>query len=249
MPVRRSRLRLFLLEAALAGIATPAAAWQVRTVDPSSPQAHADPATIGSGQPETMGEQAGRPPIDLAPPAQPSEAQPSPPPPATKRAPGEQTYQEGDVLDAAEGVFGRGAEGLAKMIERILKDQGRPTAYIAGREAGGSFAVGLRYGSGVLHHKIEGDRPVFWTGPSLGFDFGGNAAKTFVLVYNLYDSQELYHRFPAAEGTAYLIGGFTASYLRRGDIVLIPIRLGVGWRLGASVGYMKFTEKSKIMPF
>jgi hypothetical protein len=100
-----------------------------------------------------------------------------------------------------------------------------------------------------MHHKVEGDRPVYWTGPSLGFDVGGNGAKSFILVYNLYDSQDLFHRFPAAEGAAYLIGGFTASYLRRGDIVLIPIRLGVGWRLGANVGYLNFTEKSRWLPF
>jgi hypothetical protein len=248
MPVVRRRFYPPVL-AVLVAAASPAAAWQVRTVDPSSAQAHANPAPVGSGQPETMGAQAGEAPIDLAPPSSPATNAPPPPPAATAHAPADQTYKEGDVLDAAEGVFGRGAEGLAKMIERILKDQGRPTAYIAGREASGAFAVGLRYGSGVMHHKIEGDRPVFWTGPSLGFDFGGNASKTFVLVYNLYDSQELYHRFPAAEGTAYLIGGFTAAYLRRGDIVLIPIRLGVGWRLGASVGYMKFSERSKLMPF
>jgi hypothetical protein len=159
------------------------------------------------------------------------------------------TYQQSDVMDAAEGVFGRGAEGLAKIVEKILKDQGQPSAYIAGREAGAAFAVGLRYGSGVMHHKVEGDRPVYWTGPSLGFDVGGNGAKSFILVYNLYDSQDLFHRFPAAEGAAYLIGGFTASYLRRGDIVLIPIRLGVGWRLGANVGYLNFTEKSRWLPF
>jgi hypothetical protein len=259
MPVS-SRRSAALFLASLACCATPAAAWQVQTVDPSSPQAHSNPAPIGSGQPETMGgqyetgqsgygQQSAPPPSDLAPSPPSGEAPPPPPPPSASRAPNDRTYQQGDVLDAAEGVFGRGAEGLAKMIERILKDQGRPTAYIAGREASGAFAVGLRYGSGVLHHKIEGDRRVFWTGPSLGFDFGGNASKTFVLVYNLYDSQELYHRFPAAEGTAYLIGGFTAAYLRRGDIVLIPIRLGVGWRLGANVGYMKFSERSKIMPF
>ena len=113
----------------------------------------------------------------------------------------------------------------------------------------GAFAVGLRYGSGVMHHKIEGDQTVYWTGPTLGFDIGGNASKEFILVYNLYDSQDLYHRFPAAEGTAYFVGGFTASYLRRGDIVLIPIRLGVGLRLGANVGYMKFSSQSKLMPF
>lgn len=158
-------------------------------------------------------------------------------------------YQDDDILGAAEGVFGRGAEGLAKAVESVLKKQGRPNAYIAGREVGGAFVVGLRYGSGTMHHKVEGDRPVYWTGPSLGIDFGGSGAKTFVLVYNLYDSQDLFKRFPAAEGQAYLIGGFHISYLRRGDIVLIPIRLGVGWRLGANVGYMKFSEKAKVLPF
>jgi hypothetical protein len=239
--------------AALAGLCAQPVAAQMRTVDPSSPQAHSDPAPAGSGQPETSATN-GAPPQDSYDNAPPVAAQQQPQqinPPATNasHAPDTQTYQENDVLDAAEGVFGRGAEGLAKIVEKILKDQGRPTAYVAGREASGAFAVGLRYGSGVLHHKVEGDRPVYWTGPSLGFDIGGNASKEFILVYNLYDSQDLYHRFPAAEGTAYFIGGFTASYLRRGDVVLIPIRLGVGWRLGASVGYMKFTSQSKLLPF
>ena len=168
-------------------------------------------------------------------------------PPAAP-SPGE-SYQEDDLIGAAEGVFGKGAEGLAGIIEKILKDQGRPNAYIAGREASGAFVVGLRYGSGTLNHKIEGKREVYWTGPSIGFDVGGNAANTFVLVYNLYDTQDLYHRFPAAEGTAYLVGGFTASYLRWGDVVLIPIRLGVGYRLGVNAGYMKFSEKRNWLPF
>jgi len=159
------------------------------------------------------------------------------------------TYEQGDVVGAAEGVFGKGAAGLAGMIERIFKEQGRPNAYIAGREAGGAIVVGVRYGSGTLFHKIEGQRKVFWTGPSIGFDLGANAAKTFVLVYNLEDSQDLYRRFPAAEGDVYVFGGFTASYLRRGNIVLIPIRLGVGWRLGANLGYMKFSEKGRWLPF
>lgn len=159
------------------------------------------------------------------------------------------SYQEDDLIGAAEGVFGKGAEGLAGMIEKILKDQGRPNAYIAGREASGAFVVGLRYGSGTLNHKVEGQRQVYWTGPSIGFDVGGNAANTFVLVYNLYDTQDLYHRFPAAEGTAYLVGGFTASYLRWGSVVLIPIRLGVGYRLGINAGYMKFSEKRNWLPF
>ena len=248
------RLVRFALLALVAADVTTGSALsaQVRSVDPSSYQSRAQAA--GSAQPETMGDQLDPSSPPLPAPGRETTPTPSanvtaPPAVAASKAPDSQTYQEDDVLGAAENVFGRGAEGLAKIVERILKDQGRPTAYIAGREASAAFAVGLRYGSGVLHHKIEGDRPIYWTGPSLGFDIGGNASKTFVLVYNLYDSQDLYHRFPAAEGTAYLVGGFTASYLRRGDVVLIPVRLGVGWRLGANVGYMKFTQDSRWMPF
>ncbi|WP_097090592.1 DUF1134 domain-containing protein [Novosphingobium sp. Chol11] len=244
---------------AVAGVAfSPLAAEaQVRTVDPNSaidadlapvPQANSTPTEPGvdnsvppasSAAPESSASTAnstatGAPVTANSPPAalSPSES-----------------YQEDDLIGAAEGVFGKGAEGLAGMIEKILKDQGRPNAYIAGREASGAFVVGLRYGSGTLNHKVEGRREVYWTGPSIGFDVGGNAANTFVLVYNLYDTQDLYHRFPAAEGTAYLVGGFTASYLRWGSVVLIPIRLGVGYRLGVNAGYMKFTEKRNWLPF
>jgi hypothetical protein len=157
-------------------------------------------------------------------------------------------YEAKDMLSAAEGVFGTGAAGLAKLIEKIFKEQGKPNAYIAGREASGAFVVGLRYGSGTMFHKVEGKMPVYWTGPSIGFDVGANGAKTFVLVYNLFDSADLYHRFPEVEGTAYIIGGFTATFLRRGDVVLIPIRLGLGWRLGINAGYMKFSKTSKAFP-
>ena len=159
------------------------------------------------------------------------------------------TVPREDVFSAAEGVFGKGAKGLADMIEKLLRDQGEPTAYISGREAGGAFIAGVRYGSGVLHHQVEGDRPVFWTGPSLGFDFGANADKIFVLVYNLHDSQRLFRRYPAAEGNAYVVGGFTASYLRRGNTVLIPVRLGVGARLGVNAGYLRFSQKNRWLPF
>ena len=168
--------------------------------------------------------------------------------PATPAAPAT-TYRKDDLIGAAEGVFGKGAEGLASMIEDILAKQGEPNAYITGREAGGAIAIGVRYGSGTLHHKIEGNKPVYWTGPSVGFDLGANAAQAFVLVYNLYDSQEIYKRFVAGEGQAYLVGGFNVSYLRRGDVVLIPVRMGAGLRLGASIGYMKFSDNQNWMPF
>ncbi len=159
------------------------------------------------------------------------------------------TYQEDDLIGAAEGVFGKGAQGLGKLLEDILKKQGRPNAYIVGREGGGAFVVGLRYGSGTLNHKVEGEKPVYWTGPSIGLDAGANAGSTFVLVYNLYDTEDIYKRYPSGEGVAYLVGGFNASYLRRGDVVLIPIRVGAGLRLGANVGYMKFSKKQRWLPF
>lgn len=159
------------------------------------------------------------------------------------------TYGEDDLIGAAEGVFGKGAEGLAKLIEDLLKKQGEPNGYIVGREAGGAFIVGARYGSGTLHHKVEGTQQVYWTGPSIGFDAGANAANTFVLVYNLYDTEDLYKRFPAGEGQAYFVGGLHASYLRRGDIVLIPIRVGAGLRLGVNAGYMKFSKEQRWLPF
>lgn len=162
---------------------------------------------------------------------------------------GATTYHRDDLIGAAEGVFGRGAEGLARIIEDILRDQGEPNGYIVGREAGGAFVFGLRYGSGTLYHRIEGEQPVYWTGPSLGIDAGANAGNTFVLVYNLHDTADLFHRIPAGEGAAYLVGGFNASYLRRGDVVLIPIRLGVGARLGVNVGYMKFSHRQRWFPF
>ncbi|MEN3745687.1 DUF1134 domain-containing protein [Sphingomonas sp. HF-S3] len=168
---------------------------------------------------------------------------------AGARAQATDTFQQDDLIGAAEGVFGKGAAGLAGLIENILKEQGEPNAYIAGREAGGAIAIGVRYGSGTLFHKIEGQRKVYWTGPSIGFDVGGDASNVFVLVYNLHDSQELYKRFPGGEGRVFVVGGFSATYMRRGDIVLIPVRLGVGWRLGVNAGYMNFTEKKRWLPF
>lgn len=199
--------------------------------------------------------------LALAGPAWAQEAPPPPPqatspaeapPPAPDAAPAAAkpaTYQEKDVLTAAEGVFGKGAEGLADIVRKTFKDRGQPNAYIVGKEAGLAVVVGVRYGSGMLYHKVEGERKVHWTGPSVGFDIGGDGSKVFALVYNLNDSEDLYRRYPAAEGKAYVIGGFTANYLQRDNIVIVPIKLGVGWRLGLNAGYMKFSKKGKILPF
>ena len=194
--------------------------------------------------------------LDLPPetypaPATGTAASAAPEPAAGTTAPGQPatTYAQDDLIGAAEGLFGKGAEGLARLIEDILADQGEPNAYIVGREGGGAFIFGVRYGSGTLFHRIEGNMPVYWTGPSVGLDAGANAGNTFVLVYNLDDSADLYRRFPAGEGQAYFVGGFTASYLRRGNIVLIPIRVGAGLRLGVNAGYMRFSHEQRWLPF
>jgi len=159
------------------------------------------------------------------------------------------TYEEGDVIAAAEGAFGKGAEGAAKLIEKAFKDLGRPNGYIVGREASGAFFVGLRYGSGTLYSKVEGQQPVYWTGPSVGFDVGGDGDRVFTLVYHLDDTNDLFRRYPEAEGKAYLIGGFTATYNQRDNVILVPIKLGVGWRLGVNAGWVNYTRSSRLVPF
>ena len=158
-------------------------------------------------------------------------------------------YEMGEITAAADGAFGEATEGVAMVIQKIFADLGKPNAYIVGREGGGALVVGLRYGKGKLFSKIEGERPVHWTGPSIGPDVGGDASRSFVLVYNLHDSEDLYQRFPAVEGKAYLIGGVSANYHQRGNIILVPIRLGAGWRLGANVGYLKYTKGGSVIPF
>ncbi|MBA14835.1 MAG: hypothetical protein CMN73_00560 [Sphingomonas sp.] len=252
---------LMAAAAALAFTATPVIAQDIQTIDPNSqidadlnpPQDNANPPPVTQDDPYAQPAPTPTPQQDSY--AQPGYVQPEyPTNQQTEQAASQAvqdgtTYKEDDLIGAAEGVFGQGAEGLAGIIENILREQGEPNAYIAGREASGAFIVGLRYGSGTLFHKVEGQRPVYWTGPSVGFDVGGDANKVFVLVYNLYDSQDLYKRFPGGEGRVYFVGGFSATYMRAGDVVLIPVRLGVGWRLGANVGYMKFTERQRWLPF
>lgn len=158
-------------------------------------------------------------------------------------------YEIGEITAAADGAFGEATEGVAMVIEKIFADLGKPNAYIVGREGSGALVVGLRYGKGKLFSKVEGEREVFWTGPSIGPDVGGDASRTFTLVYNLHDTDELFQRFPAVEGKAYLIGGVSANYHQRGDIVLVPVRLGAGWRLGANVGYLKYSREGRVIPF
>ena len=159
------------------------------------------------------------------------------------------TYDEDTIIHEAGDFLGDGAQGLASVIESIFKKHGRPNGYIKGTEGSGAIVLGLRYGNGTLEHKIEGTRAVHWTGPSVGIDAGGNLSKTFTLVYNLYDTEDIYRRYPAVEGSFYYVGGLGVNYHQRDEVVVVPIRLGVGLRAGANVGYLKYSKKRKILPF
>ena len=273
---RRSVWGIAMLKSLMKVIATAAlfasgpALAQIQTIDPDQADSYqvppeTYPAPSSEAPPQDQATGAEWAPIDAQPiegapvdtygQTDPSATDPSATAPdasaAATTAPAAQTatVPREDVFSAAEGLFGRGAEGLAGILENILRDQGEPTAYISGQEAGGAFIFGVRYGSGTMHHQVEGDRPVYWTGPSVGFDVGADANKVFVLVYNLHDSQDLFKRYPGAEGHAYFVGGFNAQYMRRGDVVLIPVRLGVGLRLGVNAGYMRFSERNRWVPF
>ncbi|MBI1175501.1 MAG: DUF1134 domain-containing protein [Sideroxydans sp.] len=161
----------------------------------------------------------------------------------------EDTYDQDSIIKDASEFFGQSSEGLAKIVEKAFKEHGRPNGYVKGEEASGAIGVGLRYGDGVLKLKSGGSRKVYWTGPSVGFDFGGNASKVFVLVYHLPSSGKIFQRFPGVDGSFYFVGGAGINYQQRGKIILAPIRLGVGLREGASIGYMHYTRKKTWNPF
>ena len=159
------------------------------------------------------------------------------------------TYKEDEIVREAGDFFGGVSEGLADAVHDVFEDYGEPNAYIKGEEASGAFVIGLRYGQGDLVMKNGTRRTVYWQGPSAGWDFGGNAVKVFTLVYNLPNGDAIYQRFPGVEGSAYLVGGIGINYQQRDGIVLAPMRSGVGIRLGASVGYLKYTKSREWLPF
>jgi len=167
--------------------------------------------------------------------------------PQTNESPEE--YEEGTILSEAESFFGEGARGLADVLNKIFSEQGRPNAYIVGEEAGGAFGVGVRYGSGTLNMSNGTIQEVYWTGPSIGFDVGANAAKTFMLIYDLPNAESVFQRYPGVDGSLYFVGGVGANYNRSGDIVLAPVRFGVGWRQGVSIGYIHVSEQPSWIPF
>lgn len=159
------------------------------------------------------------------------------------------TFSPEEILTRATGFFGDASEGLAKAVEKAFQDQGRPNAYIVGEEGGGAFMVGLRYGQGTLERRSGARRGVYWTGPSIGWDVGGNASRVFMLVYHLPSEDSIFQRFGGVEGSLYVVAGFGLNYLQSGPIVLAPIRTGAGLRAGVSAGYLNFTPRRSWNPF
>lgn len=162
---------------------------------------------------------------------------------------GDGTYSEGEIVEEVENWLGVSAETAAEIIEAVFQDLGRPNGYIKGGETAGAIAVGLRYGEGDLVLSDGQRRQVYWQGPSVGWDAGGNASRSFTLIYGMGDADEIYKRYPGAEGTAYYVGGIGLNYQRRGSVTLVPMRAGVGLRAGANIGYLKYTRRRAIVPF
>jgi len=160
-----------------------------------------------------------------------------------------QTYTSEEIISTGHRFFGKTTRGLAEAVEYVFKSQGEPTAYIVGEEGSGAIIGGLRYGEGTIYYKNGTKQHIYWQGPSLGWDFGGNGSRSLVLVYNSTSPRQLYRRFGGVEGSAYFVGGLGVNFQKYGDIVMAPIRTGVGLRLGANVGYLKYSGKPNWNPF
>jgi hypothetical protein len=160
-----------------------------------------------------------------------------------------QPFSEQQLIDSGNHFFGTISRGLGEAVQAATRRWGRPNAYVLGQEAGGAFAVGARYGEGVMYTRNAGDRRVFWQGPSLGFDWGADGDRTMMLIYNLPTVDALFRRFGGVDGSAFFVGGFGFTALADGGIVVVPVRAGVGARLGVNVGYVKFTRYATWNPF
>lgn len=159
------------------------------------------------------------------------------------------TYSKNEIVQKIEDFFGEGAEGLGDIVEKAFAEQGEPNAYIAGDELAATLGVGVRYGKGTLLTATGHEQPIYWQGPSIGFDAGANASKVFMLIYQLPEPAAILKRHPGVEGSLYFVGGVGMNYLRAGDTVIAPIRFGAGWRQGVSAGYLDFTEQASVNPF
>jgi len=229
--------RSLLLTSAAAGVGLIAEAARAQTeLPPAQPY------------PQTSPTPPGPPPGAMPPPA----VQPQYPTTGPNTGPGgapAPTYSREDIVKSASDFLGVTAESAGAAVERVFRDNGRPTGYVAGEEVSAAFIGGLRYGKGLLYMKNRQPMQVFWQGPSVGFDWGGNGSRTFVLCYNLQYPDAIFQRFPGVEGTAYFIGGIGVNYQRANDIVLAPMRAGVGFRLGANIGYLAYSRRRNWIPF
>ena len=178
-----------------------------------------------------------------------SDAQYQPPPPLARPPQRSDTFTADEVMRAGHNFFGTISSGLAKVVEEAFSRWGQPNGYVLGQQVGGAFVAGVRYGDGNLYTRNAGDRRVFWQGPSIGYDAGGEGSRTMMLVYNLPATDAIYQRFVGIDGSAYVIGGFGMTALGSGDIIVVPIRSGLGLRLGANIGYLKFTPQATWNPF
>lgn len=196
------------------------------------------------------------------PPDQPPPDQPPPdqPPPDYRRAPDQapppahekdayDTFTQNEIVGAASDFFGTTTEAVAKAVQKVFSDQGMPDAYIKGDEGSGAVVVGLRYGSGWLIRKSYPPLKVYWQGPTVGFDLGGNASKFFALIYDLRNDERLFQKFPGVEGSYYFIAGIGVNYMRASHITIAPMRTGVGLRAGINAGYITFTREETLNPF
>jgi len=161
----------------------------------------------------------------------------------------DQRYSQNEIIDVGHNFFGTISTSFAKVIERTFSTNGKPNGYILGEEAAGAYIGGLRYGEGTLFTRNAGDHRVFWQGPSVGFDWGGDGARTMILVYNLDSIDSVYRRFAGVAGQAYAVGGVGVTYLRNGNVALVPVKTGVGARVGVNVGYLKLTRTPTWNPF
>ncbi|MCB1518169.1 MAG: DUF1134 domain-containing protein [Hyphomicrobiaceae bacterium] len=159
------------------------------------------------------------------------------------------TYSSDELVTTGHQFFGAVSEGLASLVERAVGQFGQPNAYILGQEGSGALLLGGRYGEGTMFTRNVGEHDIFWQGPSVGFDIGGDGSRVMMLVYNLPSVEAMYNRYPGVAGTAFVVGGFGMTVLKRGNVVVVPIRAGVGARLGVSVGYLKFTYEPTWNPF
>lgn len=159
------------------------------------------------------------------------------------------TFSGDELVETGHEFFGSVAQGLASLVERAVSQFGLPNAYILGEEAGGAIFAGARYGEGTMYTRNQGEHAVFWQGPTVGLDFGADGSKVMMLVYNLSSVSDVYGRYPGVDGSAYALGGLGMTVIKYGDVVMVPIRSGVGARLGLNVGYLKFTQEPTWNPF